>query len=119
MAEQGGLTVNLDERIRAAVLPVVPVCEPDFYEGDAEIYCTFNVNEMPTSFGDDAPRHMRCFVQLHLFAPGWPKPPSTRSLRRELCRAVLAAGFTYPEVTDASEKETQHYVLEFEGVEEA
>lgn len=108
--------MNIDERIRAAVLPVVPICEPDFYDGEAETYCTFNMEEIPTAFGDDAPHAVRYLIQLHLFAPGWPKPPSTRQLRKQLCRAVLDAGFTYPEVTNASEKEAQHYVLEFEGV---
>ena len=107
--------MSIEERIRAAVLPIVPICEPDLYEGGAEVYCTFNINEIPIAFGDDAPRYTRCLIQLHLFAPGWPKPPSTRKLRRQLCRAVLEAGFTYPEVNDASEKEAQHYVLEFEG----
>ena len=108
--------MNIDERIRAAVLPIVPICEPDFYDGGAETYCTFNMTEIPTAFGDDAPRAVRYLIQLHLFAPGWPKPPTTRMLRKQLCRAVLEAGFTYPEVTNASEKEAQHYVLEFEGV---
>ena len=97
------------------MLPIVPVCEPDFYDGEESIYCTFNMNEIPTAFGDNRPRHSRCLIQLHLFAPGWPKPPSTRQIRWELCRAILAAGFTYPEVTNASEKDEQHYVLEFEG----
>ena len=108
--------MNIDERIRAAVLPIVPICEPDLYDGEESTYCTFNMEEIPTAFGDDAPHAVRYLIQLHLFAPGWPKPPSTRQLRKQLCRAVLDAGFTYPEVTNASEKETQHYVLEFEGV---
>lgn len=108
--------MNIDERIRAAVLPIVPICEPDLYDGEESTYCTFNMEEIPTAFGDDAPHAVRYLIQLHLFAPGWPKPPSTRQLRKQLCRAVLDAGFTYPEVTNASEKEAQHYVLEFEGV---
>lgn len=111
--------MNIDERIRAAVLPIVPICEPDFYDGGEETYCTFNMDELPTSFGDDRPRNLRYLIQLHLFAPGWPKPPSTRQTRRQLCEAILAAGFTYPEVTNASEQEAQHYVLEFEGIGEA
>lgn len=108
--------MNIDERIRAAVLPVVPVCEPDFYDGLESIYCTFNMNEIPTAFGDDAPHAVRYLIQLHLFAPGWPKPPTTRQLRWDLRRAILNAGFTAPEITNASEKDEQHYVLEFEWV---
>lgn len=98
------------------MLPIVPVCEPDFYEGEAPIYTTFNMTELPTAHGDDRPRLMRYLIQLHLFGPGYPKPVSLRQLRWDLCRAVLAAGFTAPEITNASERKVQHYVLEFEGV---
>ena len=108
--------MNIDERIRAAVLPVVPVCEPDDYEGEAETYCTFNMTELPIAFGDDRPRAVRYLIQLHLFAPGYPKRPSTRQMRWDLRRAILDAGFTAPEIVNASERKVQHYVLEFEGV---
>ena len=108
--------MNIDEKIRAAVLPVVPICEPDFYDGDAQTYCTFNMSEIPTAFGDDRPRHIRYLIQLHLYAPGGPKRPSCRELRMGLAKAVWEAGFTFPEVVNASERDVQHYVLEFEGV---
>ena len=32
------MTVN--EALRGAILPLVPVCEPDRYDGDAKEYCT-------------------------------------------------------------------------------
>ena len=108
--------MNIDERIRAAVLPIVPICEPDLYDGEESTYCTFNMEEIPTAFGDDAPHAVRYLIQLHLFGPGYPIPVSLRQLRWDLCRAVLAAGFTAPEITNASERKVQHYVLEFEGV---
>lgn len=108
--------MNIDERIREAVLPIVPICEPDFYEGGEQTYCTFNMTQLPTAHADDRPRAVRYLIQLHLFAPGGPKRPSMRQTRWELCRAVLAAGFTYPSVTNASERQFQHYVLEFEGI---
>ncbi len=106
----------IEERIRNAVLPIVPICEPDFYEGEEQTYCTFNMTELPTAFGDDKPRAVRYLIQLHLFAPGGPYRPSTRQARWDLCRAIVNAGFTAPEVTNASERKLQHYVLEFEGV---
>ena len=108
--------MNIDERIRAAVLPIVPICEPDFYDGEETTYCTFNMNEVPTGFGNNRARGVRYLIQLHLFAPGWPNPPSTRKVRWDLCRAILDAGFTAPHVENASDRDEQHYVLEFEWV---
>ena len=111
--------MNMAERIRAAVLPIIPVCEPDFYEGEETTYCTFNMNEIPTGFGNNRARGVRCLIQLHLFMPGGPKRPSPRAQTETLCRAILQAGFTSPSVENASDRDVQHYVLEFEGVEGA
>lgn len=101
------------ERLREAVLPVVPVCEPTFYDGEAEEYCTFNISRSPEAEGDNEPTLMRHLVQLHYYLP-WPTDP--RAKIKDLCRAVLEAGFTYPEETDSCDESGQHYVLEFEDV---
>lgn len=110
--------MSVNERIIAAATAVVPVCVPGAYapaEGEAaEIYCTFNVTQVPECFGDDAPEVLLDLVQLHLFAP---RGMNTMTLRRDLRRAVFQAGFTYPTVEDASDLEGQHFVLEFQGVE--
>ena len=94
----------------------MPICEPDFYAGDAKTYCTFNMSEFPTAFADDRARHTRYLIQLHLYAPGGPKRASCRELRTKLSLAIWEAGFTCPEIVNAGDSDTQHYVLEFEGV---
>lgn len=100
-------------RLVAAVTPVVPVCEPAIYGGDAEAYCTYNATEMPEGFGDDAPHALRYLLQLHYFCPLAGNPlPTVRQLRQ----AVFDAGFTYPTMEDASDLDGRHYVLEFEEV---
>ena len=109
--------MDVYEAIRAAVLPIVPVCEPDIYRGEAEEYTTFSMTELPAAHGDDEPRAVRYLVQLHYFLRRTDRPRSPHKTKRALCRAVLDAGFTYPEVTNAGEADWQHYVLEFEGVE--
>ena len=98
------------------MLPVVPICEPGVYTGEETTYCTFNMDEMPTAHANNHPRAIRYLIQLHLFMPGGAKPPSPRATKWALCRAILGAGFTYPRVENASDAETQHLVLEFEGV---
>ena len=105
--------MTLEAMLREAVLPIVPICEPELYEGEAEEYCTFNATEIPEGFGDNGPRAIRYLFQLHWFLPRGKRPMKTK---RELCRAVLEAGFTYPSVENASDQDSQHFVLEFEGI---
>ena len=61
--------MSMNNKIRAAVLPVVSVCVPDLYTGEKTTYCTFQYTEMPQAFGDDMPQITVYLVQLHLFAP--------------------------------------------------
>ena len=108
------MTVNA--RIIAAVTPIVAVCVPDSYDGEAEIYCTFNGNAVPVGFGDNRPRARRWLLQLHFYCP---KGYDSLASRLSLCRALHGAGFTYPTEENASDGDGQHYVLEFEGLGEA
>lgn len=50
-------------------------------------------------------------VQVHLYAP---LEKNTRAYRREISRRLVAAGFTRPTVTPASDKNGQHYAFECE-----
>ena len=107
--------MSLNEKIIGLVKPIVGICKPDSYTGDAEIYSTFQYTEMPEGAGDDLPAALRCAVQLHLYLP-----PRTNSigLRRQL-RKVIAASewFTAPSVTNASDLNGQHFVFEFDALE--
>lgn len=103
------------ERLREAVLTVVPVCVPNAYDGAEQVYCTFSIDDYPEMEGDNSPSLMRHTVQLHLHCP----PSGTydpRPAKRGLCRAIFAAGFTYPQVVDAGDLEYGHLVFEFEDV---
>ena len=108
--------MSINERIIKAVTPIVPECVPDLYEGEAEIYCTFNGNAVPVGFGDNRPRARRWLLQVHFYCP---KGYKSLALRLSLCRAIHGAGFTYPTEENASDGDGQHYVLEFEGLGEA
>lgn len=100
----------LDDKIRAAVEPLVAVCVPDQYTGDAEEYCTYNYNEIPTAFGDGQPHAVLYLVQVHWFLPLKRRPqPKKKALFRALGGIHPA---TWPEVTNASDDLGQHYVYE-------
>lgn len=103
--------MSMNSKIRAAVLPVVSVCVPDLYTGEKTTYCTFQYTEMPQAFGDDMPQITVYLVQVHLFAP---RGENVLNLRRGLILALLDAGFTAPQIENASDEVSQHYVFECE-----
>lgn len=105
--------MSMEARIKAAVAPVVPEVYANGYKGDAPIYCTFTTTEIPDGFGNNRAHAVRYLVQLHLFLPYRTDPYEKKVGLR---RAIIAAGFTTPTITNASDNEDQHYVFEFEGV---
>lgn len=104
----------LEERIGLAVAPHVPELSPTIYQGDADEYCTWNASEIPQAFGDGRAHRIKYMVQVHWFLPLGRRPYAKKlALRRALAGT---AGFTAPAITDASDKEGQHYVFEFEAM---
>lgn len=105
----------LDDKISAAVEPLVAVCVPNLYTGDAEEYCTYNYTEIPAAFGDDRPHAVWYLVQVHWFLPLKRRPhPKKRALRRAL--GTMQRCVTWPTIENASDELTQHYVYEFQAV---
>ena len=87
--------------------------ENGVYLGKAERYYTFNVATQGDDYADDAPQHERYLVQVHLFAP----LTFNYIARRKMTKiALMAAGFTWPECTDASDADGRHIVFETEYV---
>lgn len=95
------------------------------YAGSDESYIVFRLDDYPDDFGNDSPGHIVVDATIHLFAPF---SMNTRKLRKQICRALHEAGFTYPHIVDASESvrssdgTEQHLVFECEiaeGIEDA
>lgn len=105
--------MSINSIIKSAIEPIVPVCVPDLYEGAATEYCAFNYSELPDAFGDNKPSAIRYLVQVHYFCQRGANPISTKM---RLKNALLNADFTYPSVTNASDKDGQHWVFECEYV---
>lgn len=98
------------EQVRAAVLPIVPVCEPNSYRGKRQTYCLYSMFRRPADFGDDGPLAMIYEVSVHLYLPLSINPEETLTA----LQGALGALGTYPTVEDASDLEGQHYVLELQ-----
>ncbi len=107
------MTVN--QMIIDVVSPIVPKVYPDNYNGEEPEYCVFNCSEYPDLFGDDAPTLIRYAVMLHYFLPLGKNPIS---VKKKIQKALYDAGCTYPTVTNATDNEYQHYVFEFEYIDE-
>lgn len=106
--------MGINEAILDAVTPVVPEVAANQYRGDETTYATFNYQENPYHFADDAPEAMRYDVQVHLFLPHSQDP---RTLNRGIRRGLVAMGFTHPTIVNMSDGEGQHYVFECEYTE--
>lgn len=108
------MTVN--QALRKAILPLIPVCEPNDYGGDALEYCTFTYDDQPDVFADGMPDCIVHAVVLNWYLPHGVDPIEKK---RQICRALLAAGFTYPYVTNLSDTVSQRYLFECEYAGEA
>lgn len=74
-------------------------------------YYTFVCQSFGDDFGDDEPGCERWLVHVHLFAP---LVDNCIQRIRDTKQALFAAGFTWPQVEDATDEDGQHYVFECE-----
>ena len=120
----GGIGMTLNEKLRGLLLDdVIKVAEPGIYTGTESQYCIFRADELGADFGDDGPGAVRYLVTVHYFCP-WDF--NSIAERQALRRRLFEAGFTWPDLTDASTAEksksagaedlTQHWVLGCEYV---
>ena len=103
--------MTIDETLKSTLSQFVPELAPNQYTGDAVEYIVWNYNLVPVIFADSTPDAARYFVQVHMYLPSGVNPIQKRI---DICRAMHTAGFTYPSVTNASDKSGQHYVFECE-----
>ena len=84
---------------------------PNVYTGSLPKYVVWNYSEIPAVYAERAPRASRYLCQVHLYCPHKENPlEAIQGLRR----ALWNAQFTWPSLTDASDSEGQHWVLECE-----
>lgn len=104
----------LEERIQAAVTPIVPELAENVYTGGADEYCTWNASEIPQAFGDGMAHRIKYLVQVHWFLPKERRPYAKKQALR---RALMGTpGFTAPTIVPGGDGDGQHYVFEFEAL---
>ena len=103
---------NIDQVLLEALDPLLPGCAaPVAYTGESLEYIVWNYDQLGAVFADGRPDAARYLVQVHYFLPAGQNP---NGMKVRIAQALAAAGCTWPDVTDASDKEGQHYVLECE-----
>lgn len=101
---------DLDNAAMAAISPLFPdACAPNVYEGSAVEYVVWNAYQIPEVYAERRPAAARYPTQVHYFLPNGKNPTEGKLA---LQRALFEHGFTWPSITNASDSEGQHYVLE-------
>jgi hypothetical protein len=101
--------MSVESKIKTALNSLGYKIYPGNYDGADETYFVFNYNTMPDDFGDNQPHHERALVQVHLFCP---HEFNSVKLRKDAKAALAGAGFIYPGMTNAGDKDGQHWVFE-------
>ena len=104
--------MNVDAAAKAAISPIFPECAPNVYEGTALEYVVWNAYTLPQVYAERRPA-ARYPVQVHYYLPHGKNPTQGKLA---LQAALFAQGFTWPSITNASDSEGQHYVLECDYV---
>ena len=101
---------TMQEALQSACASVFPgACFPNVYTGTLLEYVVWNYDEIPAVYAERAPQASRYLCQVHLYYPHKKNPlTAIQALRR----ALWDAQFTWPSLTDASDGDGQHYVLE-------
>ena len=81
---------------------------------EPEMYFVFNYSTFGTGYADDDPTGEIYIIQVHLFAP---LATNLTRIKNKVKAALHAAGFTWPEVVDASDDKSRHIVFEFQHAE--
>lgn len=106
--------MSVESQIKAAVASTGYPCEKGTYSGTATTYFVMMLDTDPANFADDAPRHERFSIMLHLVTP---KTTNTVTLRKTIKTALFAAGFSYPSMVDASDEKETRLIFEFQATE--
>ena len=102
----------MSEKLQAACETVTPgAVFPDVYTGALLKYIVWNYSVIPAVYAESVPHAARYTVQVHYYLPHKENP---QAAILTLSRALSDRGFTWPTVTDATDSDGQHWVLECE-----
>ena len=100
----------LAETLMGAIGPLFPdAVFPQVYTGPLVRYVVWNYDVLPRVWAEGIPHAARYLVMVHYYLPHGEDP---RGAILGLQRALSNAGFTWPSLTDATDSDGQHWVLE-------
>lgn len=103
---------SIESRIKEALQPIVPVVKPNVYKGAELTYIVFNYDERGKLHANGTAKAIIYSVQVHLFMPSNESPKELKSRIRE----ALENMGTFPSIVNATDKDSQHYVFEFDAM---
>lgn len=104
--------MNVNKLIINTLSPLGYPVEPITYTGIEKIYITFNyADDRGEVFADDMPIVDVAYMQIHLYVPF---ETNYMTIKKQIRSKLLAAGFTYPDITTMSENDTKinHIIFE-------
>lgn len=102
---------RLYEALKPLGIPIVP----DLQTGGDQTFITYeNVLQTPADFGDDLPGAFVGNVQVH-YCTQMGKPYT--ETRNKIRNALIAAGFTAPEISELNSKTQRHVIFECDAEE--
>ena len=112
MSNQQAQQTCLAEILTGALSPLFPdAVFPQLYTGPLTRYAVWQYNILPAVWAEQAPHAARYLVMVHSYLPHKENP---QAAILALSQALFGAGMTWPQVTDASDADGQHWVLECE-----
>ena len=92
--------MSIDAVLQAALTPLGPKVFPNKYTGKELEYFVTNWTMIPTLNAGDLAHAARYLVQVHYYLPDKENP---NEMLEAICRALVAADFTCPEVIDVDD----------------
>jgi len=103
--------MSVDKALQAALKPLGLPVFPHKYTGPALEYIVTSWNMVPDLHAGDLSRAARYLVNVSYYLPDKQNPHETLEA---ICRALVAADFTCPEIISVDEKQGQHWAIECE-----
>lgn len=108
--------MSTNQILLEALTPILPTFPDVNADEDIKEYLIFSYDVTAVSYGDDTPQERILAVRVDYFAP---TKKNTLATREAITAALWALDGTYPYVSNDGDKLGQHYVFDFEMLEDA
>jgi len=106
--------MSVEAKVKAAVAFTGYTVYRNNPTGTESTYFVLMTDTDPTNFADDAPRHERYSIMLHLVSP---ITYNEIAIAKQIKAALFAAGFTWPGTVNAGDEKQNRLIFEFQYAE--